>query len=249
MSYVVENKLDRITYKQWEDQVPTFSFHCGGRIMCGIDIRCFFSNKLFSRNSISIVFCTGCSLSASTRLAHCFGYYWICIPVSIVLSLDSSVHGPWLHSPGKRSMSKKTGGLHKIERSKVLRHMSDMAPTAGETLSVLQRMRQKVRSPLSVDRKLRWREKLYLFFLVLVYTDNLHWNTFHLHGYEFNRGGHKSSNESGQNEGRVDHGIRNGYKELPRISNSSFVHGVHFLISQLLVTISRTSCSHWADDQ
>jgi len=42
MTYAVENNVVKITYKQWEEQAPTFSFHCGGRIMCGIDIRFFF---------------------------------------------------------------------------------------------------------------------------------------------------------------------------------------------------------------
>jgi len=42
MSYTVEDKEVKISYKEWEEQAPTFSFHCGGRIMCGIDIRFFF---------------------------------------------------------------------------------------------------------------------------------------------------------------------------------------------------------------
>jgi len=40
--YKVEQNVVKITYKEWEQQAPTFSFHCGGRIMCGIDIRFFF---------------------------------------------------------------------------------------------------------------------------------------------------------------------------------------------------------------
>lgn len=32
----------KITFKQWEEEAPTFSFYCGGRILCGVDIRFFF---------------------------------------------------------------------------------------------------------------------------------------------------------------------------------------------------------------
>merc|ERR1719410_1475694 len=42
MSFEVEDTVLRVTYKEWEQAAPTFSFHCGGRIMCGIDIRFFF---------------------------------------------------------------------------------------------------------------------------------------------------------------------------------------------------------------
>jgi len=44
----------KITYKQWEEQGATFSFCCGGRIMCGVDIRSFFlTNGLVTIPSVA----------------------------------------------------------------------------------------------------------------------------------------------------------------------------------------------------
>jgi len=42
MSETDENKTDWITLKKWQEQAGTFSLHCGGRIICGIDTRFFF---------------------------------------------------------------------------------------------------------------------------------------------------------------------------------------------------------------